>query len=109
MSDNTARISHFDREQIVPLAIFGALTAALVLAYGNTLYFAAQSWSQPQYSLGYLVPLFTLVALYLRYQPLPAQVYGSARWSGVVLLALGLGLRPLATYPQIISLDMVSF
>src|SRR6202035_2382357 len=48
------------------LAILVGLILVLVWAYWNSLTRLAHLWENPQYSHGYLVPLFTLILLWLR-------------------------------------------
>ena len=72
------------------LAVFGA---TLVWAYWTTLATMAEKWeSDPQYSHGYLVPLFAGVLLWMRRSEFPAERLGT-NWWGLVLLMFGVGLR----------------
>jgi exosortase len=106
-----------------PLALVAGLAVLVLWSYWPTLAVLAQRWAHdPQYSHGYLVPLFALVLLWRRAtwragsvsdrsEPIgdrgAARVDdGSARdhgrlqpgWIGVPLLALAFGLRLLADY-----------
>jgi exosortase len=76
-----------------PLPILAALGLALLWAYWPTLRAMAERWSDdPQYSHGFLVPVFALVLLWSRraYQPrLPLQ----ASWWGCAWLLAALALR----------------
>ena len=75
------------------------LVAALVFGYWNSLMSTANFWENPKYSHGYLVPLFTLVLLWLRKDfkagPLSQVSIIGAGIAGVGLvlglIALGLG------------------
>ncbi|NQT36521.1 MAG: exosortase [Planctomycetes bacterium] len=95
-------------EPLLPWLVLGGLTSLLVWGYWNSLSEASLYWIRPQYSHGYLVPLFTLVLLWMRRQPL-SEVKPVERWWGVGLLAVGLGLRLLAAQSALDIPDMVTF
>jgi len=88
-----------NRTEVINWSILGGLLILLVLSYGNSLDYRGvmQFWENPKYSHGWLVPLFTVVLLWLRYEPF-APVTASARWAGLALLCAGLGIRLAATY-----------
>jgi exosortase len=68
----------------------------------------AERWStEPQYSHGFLVPVFALVVLWYRRAQLSA---GSPQpsWWGLAWLAIGLGLRLTGAYFYIEALDSLS-
>jgi exosortase len=78
-----------------------ALAAALGLlclwSYWPTLSAMAQRWGHdPQYSHGYLVPLFALALLWQRFGREPEASALRPSWSGLPLLAVAVGLRLLA-------------
>lgn len=75
--------------------------------YWNSLLLVAEKWEAPEYSHGYLVPVFALVLLWLRWEPL-GKVSAWAQWSGVALILGGLGMRLGAAYFNLIIPDMVS-
>lgn len=89
--------SEFDNYQIQMWVILGGLIAAIVFCYWNTLMVVSRAWDSPKYSHGYLVPVFTAVLLWLRYEPFkkPAQ---SAQWAGVGMIAAGMVGRLILTY-----------
>ena len=90
------------------LAVVAALVAAILWAYGATLARAAERWSgDPQYSHGYLVPVFALYLLYRRRAMLSAGLL-VPHWSAAVLLAVGVGLRFLETRYFYNGLDQLS-
>jgi exosortase len=97
-------------DQVVPWSIMVALVGLLIYVYGNSLDSrgAMQFWDNPKYSHGWLVPVFTAILLWLRYEPFGPVTIG-ARWAGVALLAGGVGLRCLATYYPSHVLEMDSF
>ena len=90
------------------LALLTALLAATAWAYGATLARAAERWSSdPQYSHGYLVPVFALYLLYRRRAMLHA---GPLTPSGAAALPLTLavGLRYLEVQYFLNGLDQLS-
>lgn len=90
------------------LTVFAALLVAVVWAYGSTLARAAERWSDdPQYSHGYLVPVFALYLLYRRRAMLSHGTL-SPSWLAVFPLAFGVGLRFLETYYYYNGLDQLS-
>ena len=99
-----------NKDQVVPWSILLALVGLLIYVYGNSLDSrgAMQFWDNPKYSHGWLVPVFTAILLWLRYEPFGPVTIG-ARWAGVALLAAGLGLRCLTTYYPSHVLEMDSF
>ncbi len=99
-----------NKDQVVPWSILVALVGLLILVYGNSLdnRGAMQFWDNPKYSHGWLVPVFTAILLWLRYEPFGPVTIG-ARWAGVALLAAGVGLRCLTTYYPSHVLEMDSF
>lgn len=64
----------------------GVLMLLLVIGYWNSLAEASHYWFRAQYSHGWLIPMFTVVLLWMRQQPLTA-VPDEQRWYGVGLLA----------------------
>lgn len=92
----------------VQIGTLGFLLVALIASYWNTLVRTAEHWHSPQYSHGWLVPLFAVALLWMRYEPLKA-VKNWEHWSGLGLLALGLSMRLVATRYALVIPDMVSF
>ena len=92
----------------VQLGTLGVLLAALLFSYWNTLSRTAEHWDSPQYSHGWLVPLFAIALLWMRYEPLK-RVAAWEHWAGLGLLGLGLAMRLTATGFALVIPDMVSF
>src|SRR5947209_4868502 len=90
-------------------ALFGALavsTAALLWAFWTTLTEIANRWSQdPQYSHGYLVPVFAAGLLWFRRDRLRE---AQPSWWGLVLLAFGVGTRLVGAYFSYLWLDEIA-
>ncbi len=97
-------------DQVIPWAILISLLGLLVYVYWNSLdeRGAKGFWSNPKYSHGWLVPVFTVILLWMRYEPF-GPVTAAARWSGLGLLAAGLGLRLASTFSFNHVPEMVSF
>src|SRR5262249_22312448 len=90
------------------VAAFTLAGASLVWAHWTTLCELAARWSSdPQYSHGYLVPLFALFLLWLRRDRL-RQTMPSPNWCGLVFLAAGIGLRLTGTYYHYIWVEQIS-
>jgi exosortase len=96
------------RQQRLYWQILGVLTVVLVYAYWNSLVRVSQVWSGPQYSHGYLIPLFAAALLWVRREPF-RQVPGWHRWVGVALIATALGLRLFGAITTIFTFDTISF
>jgi exosortase len=90
------------------LGILAGLVAAFLWAYWPTLTEIVQKWARdPQYSHGYLVPIFSLYLLWWRRGQLGASLPGPSWW-GAGLLAAGLVLRLAGTYVYFAWLEAVS-
>jgi len=50
-------------------AVFGVMTLFLTWAFMNSFEKVLEAWKTPQFSHGYLIPVFTLALLYLKRQP----------------------------------------
>ncbi|NBV46013.1 MAG: exosortase/archaeosortase family protein [Planctomycetia bacterium] len=91
-----------------PLAAFAAFAALLVYGYWPGLLNAKASWSNAQYSHGWIVPLFSVGILLWWRKPL-SPVSTSARLAGLCLLLAGFGVRLLAAWFRIVTIDMYTF
>jgi exosortase len=78
---------------LLPAAVILAPLLGLVWAFGDSLIDLYRTWgTNPQYSHGYLVPVFALYLLWTRRERLDrARLRPS--WLGLPVLALGLGMR----------------
>lgn len=104
----SAPASANSREELYPLVTFGVLTLVLVWGYWNSLAEASVYWQGPQYSHGWLVPMFTAVLLWMRREPLQS-VLAKERWWGVGLLAAGLLMRLICAQIGLDIPDMYTF
>ena len=94
-------------DQRRPIAILVALVLLLIVVYWNTLRVISTVWNTPAYSHGWLVPMFALVLLWMRREPIK-DASPQSRWIGIVLLAAGLGLRMIGGYYAYPYIEMVS-
>lgn len=97
-----------DPDQIVPFSALIGLSVLLLIGFGSTLWDLSDYWSDPQYSHGYLVPLFSLIWFYLKWEPIGA-VPPLERWGGLALLVAGLIVWLVASYIGYPYFEMVAF
>jgi exosortase len=84
------------------------LGLCLLWAYWPTLAELSDRWSNdPQYSHGYLVPLFSLYLIWRQRRQL-AELPGQPNWWGVAFIALGMAVRLAGAYIFLPWLDAVS-
>jgi exosortase len=95
-------------EQRWPLMLVAALTALLMFSYWPGLLSAKAAWNNPQYSHGWIVPLFSVAILFWWRQPV-TQVSVSAHLAGLGLLVASLALRLCVARYRIITIDMYTF
>ena len=86
-------------DQVIPMAVLVGLLLLLVGVYGNSLDYrgAMWFWENPKYSHGWLVPIFTVILLWMRFEPI-GHVTPAARMTGLGVLAASLGMRLFTTY-----------
>ena len=98
-----------DRPRTPPLALILVALAIVGWAYWATLAEVVERWSNdPQYSHGFLVPLFSLYLLWMRRDHLRASDIG-ARWWGLGIVALAALLRLVSHFLYQPWLDTGSF
>jgi exosortase len=103
-----AQVKALPQEQRTQLWLLAMLVIALVVSYWNMLSMVSDAWSQPQYSHGYLVPVFTLVMLVLRREPL-APLTDRERWIGLGALLFFMAVRAYASLVRMAAIDMYTF
>jgi exosortase len=90
------------------LILLATLVVGLVGAYRDMFAVCARAWGDAQYSHGWLIPVFTLVMLWIRrehFEPVPAW----ERWVGVGLLVFSVAIRIWSGMVYMVPLDMLSF
>jgi len=88
-------------------AALSVLGLCLVWAFWPTLRMMADRWSHdPQYSHGFLVPVFAAVVLWHRRERVPRTL--TCSWWGLVLLVLGVSLHLAGGYRDVEPLDAFS-
>ena len=97
-----------DQETTYSWIALGVLLLALVYGYWNSLSEAATYWETAQYSHGWLIPLFTVMLLWMRHQPLTS-VPVKQRWYGVGILGASLLVRVICANWGLDIPDMVTF
>jgi hypothetical protein len=95
-------------EQRSSLLVVAALTALLMFSYWPGLLSAKAAWNNPQYSHGWIVPLFSVAILFWWRQPV-TPVSASAHLAGLGLLVASLAIRLFVARYRIITIDMYTF
>lgn len=106
LGDLAADLRRFD--QAVPLLAVALLTGMLIYSYWPGLLNAKSSWSNPQYSHGWIVPLCALALMFWWRKPVEP-VTASARLAGLGLLAGSFLVRLVCAHFRIITIDMYTF
>ncbi len=99
-----------ESDQVVPLSILIGMLLLLVGVYWNSLDYrgAMWFWDNPKYSHGWLIPIFTVILLWMRFEPF-GSVTLAARMTGLAVLAASLGMRLFMTYYTYRVPEMYSF
>lgn len=106
-SSSSDAVMDMNRDMISWITL-GILTAILVYTYWNSLVTVSGTWDSPQYSHGYLVPLFAAALLWMRRQSFE-DVPSWHRWLGLGVIAVSIGLRIVATRNVLFTVDFASF
>lgn len=96
-------------EEATAWTAIAVLTGFLVYSYWPGLLNARSSWDNPQYSHGWIVPLFTLGLLFWWRQPVADEIALSGRMAGLGLLAASFALRLAVARYRIVTIDMYTF
>ncbi|MFN9367360.1 MAG: exosortase/archaeosortase family protein [Planctomycetia bacterium] len=88
--------------------VIGGLTILLLYSYWPGLLRAQWSWADPQYSHGWLVPVFAVLLLFWWREPVET-VALSARLAGLGLLVATFALRLVVARYKIVTIDMYTF
>jgi len=97
-----------DADQRTAWIIIALLSAMLVYSYWPGLLNAKSSWSNPQYSHGWLVPLCSVALLFWWRRRVEA-VTPAARLAGLGLLAGSFLVRLACAHYSIVTIDMYTF
>lgn len=101
-------VSWTDPSQLVPIVALFGLVALLLAAYWDMFTVVSAAWNEGLYSHGWIVPVFAVGLLWLRWQPF-APVPTQERWIGIALLAFGLASRLIAAKYFVNVFDRLSF
>ena len=85
-----------------------ALIALLTIAYLDSFERISYAWNTPQYSHGYLIPLFAIALLAMRKRPF-VEVPDWHRWVGCGIVAFGIAMRVFGGWTVTFFLDNLSF
>ncbi|MDA7950684.1 MAG: exosortase/archaeosortase family protein [Pirellulaceae bacterium] len=88
--------------------ILGGMVLGLILLFLQTLGEIAQSWEEPQYSHGYLIPVLSGILLWFRREPFLA-VFTWERWLGAAILFGSFIAWYLGTYLTNFTLERLAF
>lgn len=109
VQDWLKKLSEFVKsDRFAPILTLVALACVLTYGFGNTLNRAVQSWDNPRYSHGYLIPFFALFLLWLRRESF-GRVPMATRWWGAAVVCAGLVTRVGASYLAVMYLEMGSY
>ena len=95
-------------DEAVPWIAIASLSAMLIYSYWPGLMNARSSWDNPQYQHGWIVPVFSLILLVWRREPI-GPVSLSARLTGFGLLAATFLVRLFCAKYRIVTFDMYTF
>ena len=90
--DDLKRSFSLENDQFYAGLTIAGLIAVLTLSYLNSLAMAAAYWETPQYSFGWMVPLFSIVVIWMWWEPI-RHVSASERWAGVAVVTAGMLMR----------------
>jgi exosortase len=95
-------------DEALPWIAIASLSAMLIYSYWPGLMNARSSWDNPQYQHGWIVPVFSLILLVWRREPI-GPVSLSARLTGFGVLAVTLLVRLFCAKYRIVTFDMYTF
>ncbi len=73
--------------QYAAIAAIVAIVAVLGVVYWSSIRVLIRHWDKPDYSHGYLVPVFACVLLWVRREKYPSGALRGSVWGGVLILA----------------------
>lgn len=104
----TAGAEEEPRDAALLWTTLGLLLVALIAGYWNALSELLACWQDPQYSHGWLVPVFAAALVWMRREPL-VEAPAAQRWSGVALLGGSLAARVACAWFGLDVPDMWTF
>lgn len=108
MSETPQQLAPAPQAHRPALAVTAALFAALLVTHWTTVGTMIDRWTHdPQYSHGFIVPLFALVVLWSR-RAMLHEVTWQPAWVGAGLLVVGIAMRLIAVQSDIEPLDAIS-
>src|SRR5262245_41109243 len=108
MAESKSSATQFEGRMLSSVVPFVLLVGALMWAYWSSLTVIANRWAHdPQYSHGYIVPLFAAFLLWSRRESFPFGRVGPSLW-GIPVLAAALGLRLVAALYYIEWVDFLT-
>ena len=88
-------------------AVFAVMAALLTWGYMNSMEKVADAWKNPQYSHGYLIPLFAGLLLYIRRKPFVENVVPWHQYLGLAIVVVATIIRIFAAKWVNMTLDRV--
>jgi len=98
--------NQWDRDQRC-WAVFAVMAALLTWSYMNSMEKVADAWKNPQYSHGYLIPLFAALLLYVRRKPFVENIPAWQQYLGLAIVVVATLVRIFAAKNVIMTLDRV--
>ncbi len=86
-------------------AVFCGVTLLFAWAYLNSMEKVAQAWKSPQYSHGYLIPVFAGVLLFLRRKSFIKEIPAWQQYTGVGLIVAATLIRLYSSQMAIFTID----
>lgn len=104
-----ADVSWKDPSQFYPLATLAGIILLLVAAYWDMLRLVYAAWKEDAlYSHGYIIPVFALGIMWLRYQPF-RPVPAFERWIGLGIIVAALLVRLWGVHITSNTIDRITF
>lgn len=97
-----------DSSPLAPVLILASLVLLLIFAYWDMFALTSAAWNEGLYSHGWIVPVFAIGLLWMRWQPLGSLPSG-VRKIGVGLAAIALIVGAIAWYLQSNQLALIAF